>query len=108
MNEGGIKSKMPVSFANQWLTTLNTSIGLWKWFEIYNDVGLVKNRDRSVYFIHDKGIRFNFINNFLEVYFPLHSNNGWEISGPHYEEKIRFVLTTSFKDIFGYLKRGKM
>jgi hypothetical protein len=108
MNEGGIKSSMPVSFANQWLTTLNTSIGLWKWFEIYNDVGLVKNRDRSVYFIHDKGIRFNFVNNFLEVYFPLHSNNGWEISGPHYEEKIRFVLTTSFKDIFGYLKRGKM
>ena len=108
MNDGGFKSQMPVGFANQWITSFNTSIGLWRWFEIYNDVGLAKNMDQPVYFIHDKGVRLNFVNNILEVYFPLHSNNGWEVSQPHYEERIRFVLTSNFKSIIHFLKRGFM
>ena len=106
INDGGFKSQIPIGFANQWITSLNTSIGIWRWLEIYNDVGLVKNKNQSVYFVHDKGIRLNFINNILEVYLPLHSNNGWEIAKPHYEERIRFVFTANFPSIYRFLKRG--
>ncbi len=106
INDGGFKSQIPVGYANQWISSLNTSIGLWRWLEVYNDVGLVKNRNESVYFVHDKGIRLNFIHNILEVYLPMHSNNGWEISQPNYEEKIRFVFKGDMASIYGFLRRG--
>ncbi len=106
INDGGFKSQIPVGFANQWISSFNTSIGLWRWVEVYNDVGLVKNQGKSVYFVHDKGIRLNFIHNILEVYFPMHSNNGWEVAQPHYEEKIRFVFKADMASIYGFLRRG--
>ncbi|MFZ3274990.1 MAG: aminopeptidase [Lutibacter sp.] len=77
INEGGFKSKLPVAYANQWLTTINTSVGLWRWFEVYNDVGFVKNKNQNVYFAYENGVRLNFIQDILEVYFPFHSNLGW-------------------------------
>jgi hypothetical protein len=106
INEGGFKSKLPVPYANQWLTTLNTSIGIWRWIEVYNDVGLVKNRNQSVYFAHENGIRLNFIQDILELYFPFHSNLGWEISQPRYASKIRFVLVIKPKRIYNFVRRG--
>ena len=54
INEGGFKSKLPVPYANQFLTTLNTSIGLWRWFEVYTDVGFVKNKNEEIYFWRKK------------------------------------------------------
>ena len=106
INEGGFKSKLPVAYGNQWLSTINTSVGLWRWLEVYNDVGFVKNRNQKVYFAHENGIRFNFIQDILEVYFPLHSNLGWEVSQPSYSSKIRFVLVLNPKRIFNFVKRG--
>ncbi len=106
--DASIKAKMPVGFANQWVSAINTSIGLWRWFEIYNDVAFAKNRNQPVYFIHDQGIRLNFVHNIFELYFPVHSNNGWEISQPHYEEHIRFVFTSDIHSIVAFLKRGFM
>ena len=106
INEGGFKSKLPVSFANQWLSTLNTSVGIWRWVEVYNDVGFVKNRNKSVYFAHENGIRLNFIQDILEVYFPFYSNLGWEVSAPQYSSKIRFVLVIKPKQIYNFVKRG--
>jgi len=106
INEGGFKSKLPTSHANQWLSTINTSIGLWRWLEVYNDVGFVKNRNQKVYFAHENGVRFNFIQDILEVYFPLHSNLGWEISQPSYSSKIRFVLVIKPKKIYNFIRRG--
>jgi len=106
INEGGFKSKLPEAYANQWLSTLNTSIGLWRWFEVYNDVGFVKNRNKKVYFAHENGIRLNFIQDILEVYFPLHSNLGWEVSQPNYSSKIRFVLQLKPKKIYNFIRRG--
>lgn len=106
INEGGFKSKLEVPFANQWLTTFNTSVGLWRWLEVYNDIGLVKNRGQKVYFAHENGIRLNFIQDILEVYFPIHSNLGWEIDDAHYSSKIRFVLVIKPKRIFNFVRRG--
>ncbi len=106
INEGGFKSKLPVSTANQWITTLNTSIGLWRWIEIYNDVGLLKNINQNIYFAYENGIRFNFVNNYFELYFPVHSNNGWEITQAKYPSKIRFVFTTDVRLLFNFFRRG--
>jgi len=108
INDGGFKADMSVPYADQWITSLSTSIGLWRWFEIYNDVGLAKNKGQKVFFIHDKGIRLNFVDSIFEIYFPLHSSNGWETTFPHYEERIRFVFTSDFKSISNFLKRGFM
>ncbi len=106
INEGGFKSKLPVPFANQFLTTLNTSVGLWRWFEVYTDVGFVKNKDEKIYFAHENGVRLNFVQDILEVYFPFHSNLGWEISEPNYSSKIRFVLVLNPKKIYNFVRRG--
>jgi hypothetical protein len=106
INEGGFKSKLEVPYGNQWLTTFNTSIGVWRWVEIYNDVGFVKNKGQEVYFAHENGVRLNFIQDILEVYFPFHSNLGWEVAQPNYSSKIRFVLVIKPKKIFNFIKRG--
>lgn len=106
INEGGFKSKLPVPYGNQWLTTLNSNIGLWRWLEVYNDVGFVKNRGEKVYFAYESGIRFNFIQDILEVYFPFYSNLGWEIAEKDYATKIRFVLVLNPKRIYNFIKRG--
>ncbi|MBE0422543.1 MAG: aminopeptidase [Lutibacter sp.] len=106
INEGGFKSKLPVPYANQWLTTINTSVGLWRWIEAYNDIGFVKNKNEKVYFAYDSGARLNFVPDILEVYFPFYSNLGWELGQPSYSSKIRFVLILNPKKIYNFAKRG--
>lgn len=106
ISEGGFKSKLPVPYANQWLTSVNTSIGLWRWVEIYNDAALVKNKNKNVYFAYENGVRLNFVQDILEVYFPVYSNLGWEITQPHYASRIRFVLVLSPKKLYNFLRRG--
>ena len=106
VSEGGFKSKLPTPYANQWLTSINTSIGLWRWVEVYNDAALVKNKNNSVYFAYENGVRFNFVQDILEVYFPVYSNLGWEVTQPDYASRIRFVLVLKPKRIFNFLRRG--
>jgi hypothetical protein len=91
--EGGFKSKLSTPYANQWITTLNASYSIWNWIEVYGDVGFVKNIQQKQNFVYDSGIRFNLLPDYFELYFPIHSNNGWEITQPNYYEKIRFVIT---------------
>ena len=88
------------------MMSFNSSIGLWRFIEFYNDVAFLKNRNNPVYFAYNNGIRLNFVHNILELYFPLYSNNGWEVSQPNYAERIRFTLSTQFRDIFNFIRRG--
>jgi hypothetical protein len=104
INEGGFKSKLEVPYANEWLSTFNTSIGIWRWIEVYNDVGFVKNKNSKVYFAHENGIRLNFVQDILEIYFPLYSNLGWELSQPSYSSRIRFVLEIQPKKIYNFIR----
>ncbi len=106
INDGGFKSVLPVRFANKFMFSVNSSIGLWKWVEYYNDVAFLKNKGESTYFAYENGIRFNFIHNILEVYFPTYSNNGWEVTQEAYASKIRFVLTLRPKAIYNFFRRG--
>ena len=104
--DGGFKSKLPTRYANQFMVSFNSSVGLWKWVEFYTDVAFLKNRGSSTYFAYENGIRFNFIHNILEFYFPLYSNLGWETNQHAYPTKIRFVLTAKPTAIYNFIRRG--
>jgi hypothetical protein len=105
MAEGGFKSKSDTPFANHWLTTLNASYSIWNWIEVYGDIGFIKNKHQKEEFAYDSGIRLNLITNYFELYFPVYSNNRWEISKTNYEEKIRFVVTFSPKTLINLFNR---
>ena len=103
MAEGGFKSKLKPAFANQWITTGSVGYTIWNWIELYSDLGFVKNKSQSAHFVYDSGIRLNLVNNYFEMYFPIYSNNGWEINQKNYDQKVRFVITLSpriFVDLF--------
>lgn len=104
--EGGFKSVLPTRFANQYMVSLNSSFGLWRWVEFYNDVAFLKNKNVPIYFAYNNGIRFNFIHNIFEIYFPLYSNNGWEVSQAAYAEKIRFTFTGNLRSVYNFFRRG--
>jgi len=106
INDGGFKSVLPTRYANQFMFSVNSSIGLWKWVEYYNDVAFLKNKGQSTYFGYENGVRFNFIHNILEVYFPMYSNLGWEVNQEAYASKIRFVLTMKPTAIYNFFRRG--
>jgi hypothetical protein len=106
INDGGFKSVLPTRFSNQFMFSFNSSIGLWKWLEYYNDVAFLKNKGERIYFGYENGIRFNFIHNILEVYFPMYSNLGWEVNQEAYASKIRFVLTVRPSAIYNFFRRG--
>ena len=88
------------------MLAFNSSFGIWRWVEFYNDVAFLKNKNTPLYFGYNNGIRFNFIHNILEVYFPLYSNNGWEVSQESYPQKIRFTLTADVNSIYNFFRRG--
>ncbi len=105
--EGGFKSFLDerYRFSNDWLTTLNASVNLWRWIELYGDIGVVKNKGERGKFVYDSGVRLNLVTDYFELYFPLYSNNGWEVSQPNYGEKIRFIVTVSPRTLIGLFTR---
>ncbi|WP_238698695.1 gluzincin family metallopeptidase [Flavobacterium circumlabens] len=105
MAEGGFKSKIEPRYANRWMTTLNASYSIWNWIEAYGDLGLMKSKQQTADFAYDAGIRLNLVPDYFELYFPVYSNNGWEISQKKYNEKIRFVVTFSPKTLVNLFTR---
>lgn len=103
--EGGFKSKLADPFANDWLATVNGSTNIWRWVEVYGDLGVMKSRGQNERFVYDSGIRLNLVTDFFELYFPVYSNNGWEIGQHDYEEKIRFIVTLSPKTLIRLFNR---
>jgi len=95
MAEGGFKSIFDNRFGNDWIVTSNLSFNLWQWIELYGDIGAIRNRNEKARFLYGYGVRLNFVPDFFELYFPIYSNNGYEISQPNYGERIRFVVTLS-------------
>ena len=103
--EGGFKSKIATPFANRWITTFNASYSIWNWIEVYGDIGFIKNKDVKQRFVYDSGIRLNLVTDYFELYFPVYSNNGWEIAQDNYNEKIRFIVTFSPKTLINLFNR---
>ncbi len=103
--EGGFKSKLNPAFANQWMTTVNTSASIWKYIEAYGDLGLVKNKNNDAQIVYDSGIRLNLVTDYFELYFPVYSNLGWEIAQERYDQKIRIKFTLDPQALLGLFRR---
>ena len=103
--EGGFKSQFEDQFGSSWITTANASFNVWRWIELYGDLGFIANKDESARFVYDSGIRLNLVTDYFELYFPLYSNNGWEIAQPNYEQTIRFIVTISPRTLTGLFTR---
>jgi hypothetical protein len=105
LSEGGFKSFLSPTSANQWLVSTNASFNVWNWIELYGDAGFAKNSGHAEDFLYDSGVRLNLVPDYFELYFPVYSNNGWEITQYHYKEKIRFVVTLSPKTLLNLFTR---
>ncbi len=103
--EGGFKSQLEYPFANRWITTLNAETNIWNWIYAYGDVGFVKNKGINPKFVYDAGVRLSLVADYFELFFPVVSNNGWEISQPNYDEKIRFIITLNPQTLIGLFTR---
>lgn len=104
--EGGFKSMLEPEFANQWITTVNGSVTLWKWIYAYGDVGLVKNKHVPAKFLYDSGIRLSLVQNYFEIFFPVHSSDGWEFNDGNYDQKIRFIATLDLQTLGRLITRS--
>ena len=103
--EGGFKSKLSPGFSNTWMTTMNVSTNIWRWIQVYGDVGFVNNKNLKTETLYDSGIRLSLVEDYFEVFFPVYSNLGWEMGQPNYEEKIRFIITIDVSTLFGLFSR---
>ena len=103
--EGGFKSHVGKS-VNQWITAVNIDSHGWKWFNVYADAGVYKNRLMNPQFIWDSGVKVKVIPDFLEVYFPIQSSLGFEPSFKDYGSRNRFTLILNFNAITNYFRRG--
>lgn len=103
--EGGFKSKFINPYANQWMTTLNVNSSIWKWIQLYGDIGFYKNKGINPKFIYDSGIHLNLVPDYFELFFPLYSSNGFEPSQNNYDQKIRFMVTLNPKTLINLFTR---
>ena len=103
--EGGFKSDVGRT-ANQWITSVNVDSHVWRWFNVYADAGIYKNRLHDPQFIWDSGVKVKVIPDFLEVYFPVQSSLGFEPSFKDYGRRIRFTLVLNFSAVTNYFRRG--
>lgn len=93
MADGFFKSMLETRTANRWMTTANACYTIWNWIDVYGDVGAIKNKNLAPKFVYDTGIRLNLVTDYFELFFPVYSNNGWEIGQQNYGERIRFIAT---------------
>ncbi|MGQ7947519.1 aminopeptidase [Flavobacterium sp. WC2509] len=104
--QGGFKSFLTPPEANQWLVSSNLSYSLlWNWVDAYADFGFVKNKGVSNTFLYDSGIRLNLVQDYFELYFPVYSSNGFELSEKNYGEKIRFIFIFNPKSLINLFTR---
>jgi hypothetical protein len=93
VSDGFFKSMLETRTANRWMTTANACYTIWNWIDAYGDIGFMKNKGVSPKFVYDSGIRLNLVTDYFELFFPVYSNNGWEIGQQNYGERIRFIAT---------------
>ena len=103
--EGGFKSQFDQPFSDNLLVSLNSSIGLWKWIEVYGDLGYLIQNGQNSRILFDTGLRLNLVPDYLEIYFPFYNSKGWQLQGPDYQEKIRYVITLDPRTLMQLISR---
>ena len=104
--EGGFKSKLSPGFSNTWMATMNVSTNIWRWIQVYGDIGFVNNKNLGTETLYDSGLRLSLVEDYFEVFFPVYSNLGWEMGQANYQEKIRFIITIDISTLFGLFSRN--
>ena len=103
--EGGFKAFFDESSANDYMGSINSSIGIWKWLEFYGDIGILKNRTRKAITYFDSGFKFSLVPDYFEIFFPLYSSNGFEPIQSRYATKIRFIFTPRLSTLTSLFSR---
>ena len=99
MAGGGFKSFFENPSTNNFILSSNLNFGIWKWFESYIDLGVLKNTNEKSRYFYGTGIRLNLVPDFFELYFPVSSNNGFELSQNNYSKKIRFIVSYNLESL---------
>jgi hypothetical protein len=106
MSEGGFKSKFLNPLANDYIVSSNLGIGLWKWVELYADLGISKNIGSLPRGYYDSGLRLNLLPDFLEIFLPIQSSeNQIEFNNRNYLSSLRFVIALEPKTLLGLFNR---
>ncbi|WP_010135324.1 gluzincin family metallopeptidase [Ochrovirga pacifica] len=103
--QGGFVSQNQPGFANQWLTSVNTSVGIWRWIETFQNVSLQKSKFHRPFFDYEGGVRLNFVPDLFELYLPIYNKEGWVTNNPNYLNTIRFTVTLKAQPIVKFLKQ---
>ncbi|MFV0248297.1 MAG: aminopeptidase, partial [Tenacibaculum sp.] len=107
ISDAGFKSKYSSpQTADQFVFAINTSVSLWRWFELYNDFAVLKSKNNHPNYYYENGFRLNFIPRIFEFYFPIYNNESFELIKKAYPTKIRFIITTSLDRIYNFIRRG--
>ena len=99
MAGGGFKSFFENPSTNNFILSSNLNFGIWKWIESYLDIGVLKDKDEKSRYFYGTGIRLNILPDFFELYFPVSSNNGFELSQKDYSSKIRFIVSYNLESL---------
>ena len=105
MAGGGFKSFFDNPSTNNFILASNLNFGIWKWFESYLDLGMLKDRNEKSRYFYGTGIRLNLLPDFFELYFPVSSNNGFELSQNNYSKKIRFIISYNLESLGNLFSR---
>jgi hypothetical protein len=97
--EGGFVSEVDQGLSNRAIVSTNAAVNLWRFIEIYTELGLIKNQAQDAQYLYGSGFRLNLVPDYLEIYFPVHNRNGFESFDTDYSTKIRFVLTLQFETL---------
>ena len=105
MAGGGFKSIFENQKSNDLMIATNINVGIWKWFEGYLDLGILKDKNHEKREFYGTGIKLNLLPDFFELYFPISSSNGLEIDDYRYYNKIRFVLSYEVDSLINLFSR---
>ena len=99
LSEGGFKSKFKNPNANDYILATNFGFSVWKWVEVYADLGLTKNRNSKARGFYDSGLRINLVPDYLEFYFPIQNSENYVLNDADYFSNMRFVLTVDLNNL---------
>ena len=105
MAGGGFKSFFDNPTTDNFMLTTNLNIGLWKWIEGYLDLGMLKDNGKKSRHFYGTGLRLNLLPDFFELYFPISSSNGFELSQKSYSNKIRFIVSYNLESLGNLFSR---
>jgi hypothetical protein len=103
--DGGFKSKIAPFSSRRWMSTINLSATIWNWIEFYHDFGALENNQSKMDMVYDGGISLSLVPDYFELFLPVYSSNGWDISQPQYAQSIRFTFTFTPKILFSLFTR---